>query len=48
MNEELYNELKEIEDRLFDIMMAIDRHSSSKLTDAWESLYDYLKENKPK
>lgn len=47
MNEELYNELKEIEDRLYDIMVVLDRRATSKLSDSWSLLYDYLRENKP-
>lgn len=47
MSEELYNELKEIEDRLYIIASDNDALIDSKLGDTWNSLYLYLKEVKP-
>lgn len=46
MDEKYLNELKEMENRLYDI---INQHGenilNSKLGDAWSNLYDYLRDN---
>lgn len=42
MNRELYDELKQIEDRLFDITNEIGNIFDGELSDAWCSLYTYL------
>ena len=42
MNKELYDELSEIEDRLFNIANLIGEMYYSELGDAWLSLYSYL------
>ena len=42
MNKELYNELKQIEDRLYDIANEIGEIFDGELSDAWSSLYSYL------
>ena len=42
MNKELYNELLEIEDRLYDIANEIGEVFNSELGDAWSLLYTYL------
>ena len=41
MTKELYQELKEIEDRLYDICTEIDSEGE-KLYDVWLALYSYL------
>lgn len=46
MNEELYNELKEIEERLHDIAENDGGVFESKLGDAWCIIYDYLHNSK--
>lgn len=48
MTKELYNELKQIEDRLYNIgteigEIQIGEIVGGKLLDAWSSLYSYLK-----
>lgn len=43
MNKELYNELREIEDRLYNIANEIGEMVDSELGDSWSSLYSYLK-----
>lgn len=42
MNKELYNELREIEDRLYNIANEIGEMFDSELVDSWFSLYSYL------
>ena len=42
MTKELYDELKQIEDRLFDITNEIGDIFDGELSDAWASLYSYL------
>ena len=42
MNEELYNELCEIEDRLYDLLEENGGVCSHKLGEAWSIIYDYL------
>lgn len=42
MNKELYNELRVIEDRLYDIAIEIGEVINSELGDAWSLLYKYL------
>ena len=45
MKEEYLNELKEMENRLFDIINQSDKDVLyGKLGDTWNSLYEYLKE----
>lgn len=44
MNKELYNELREIEDRLFLIREKIGTSLHEKLDYIWAELYDYLEE----
>lgn len=46
MNEELYNELKEIEERLYNIAENDGGVIESKLGDAWCIIYDYLYNSK--
>ena len=41
MTKELYEELKEIEDRIYDICTEIDCEGE-KLYDVWNALYSYL------
>lgn len=47
MNEELYNELTEIEDRLFDICEANGGVIDTELGYVWSALYSYLNKVKP-
>lgn len=47
MEKELYDELRAIEDRLFDIASENDNISGSKLGEAWRALFSYLEEVKP-
>lgn len=42
MTKELYDELKQIEDRLYDIANEIGEIFDGELSDAWSSLYSYL------
>ena len=42
MNKELYDELKQIEDRLYNISCEIGEILHGELSDAWLSLYSYL------
>lgn len=42
MNKELYDELREIEDRLYNIANEIGEMLDTELGDAWASLYSYL------
>ena len=42
MNKELYDELREIEDRLYNIANEIGEIFDSELGDAWSLLYTYL------
>ena len=42
MNKELYDELREIEDRLYNIVNEIGEMFDTELGDAWASLYSYL------
>ena len=42
MSKELYNELREIEDRLYNIANEIGEMFNSELGDSWSSLYSYL------
>ena len=42
MNKELYAELKEIEDRLYNIAIEIGEIFDGELSDAWSSLYSDL------
>lgn len=42
MNKELYDELREIEDRLYNIANEIGKTFDTELGDAWGSLYSYL------
>ena len=42
MNKELYDELREIEDRLYNIANEIGEMFDTELGDAWDSLYSYL------
>lgn len=44
MDKELYNELREIEDRLFKIREQIETSVHGKLAHIWAELYDYLNE----
>lgn len=45
MNEKYLTELKEVEDRLFNIIhLSGEDLLNSKLGDAWSILYDYLRE----
>lgn len=46
MTKELYDELKQIEDRLFDIANEIGEIFNDELSDAWISLYSYLEKVK--
>lgn len=43
MTKELYEELKQIEDRLYKIGKEMDAIQNTKLGDAWMTLYSYLK-----
>lgn len=43
MNEKLYNELREIEDRLFHIVL-INELLDSEIGDIWSDLFNYLEE----
>lgn len=42
MNEESYNELREIEDRLYDILTENGGVCNNELGEAWSIIYDYL------
>lgn len=42
MTKELYDELRQIEDRLYDIASEIGEIHYGELSDAWCSLYSYL------
>ena len=42
MTKELYDELRQIEDRLYDIAIEIDEIRCAELSHAWASLYSYL------
>ena len=44
MDKELYNELREIENRLFPIRVKIGTPLNDKLYYIWSDLYDYLEE----
>ena len=44
MTKELYDELREIEDRLYNIVNENDDIFKSELGDVWRALYSYLKE----
>lgn len=46
MNEELYNELKEIEERLYDIAENDGGVIKSELGEAWRIIFDYLYKSK--
>lgn len=46
MNKELYDELREIEDRLYNIANGIGEMFNSELGDAWSLLYAYLEKIK--
>lgn len=47
MNEELYNELREIEDRLYDLANENGGIIGTELVDVWSALYSYLEKVKP-
>ena len=47
MNEELYNELREIEDRLYYIAIENGGVIDTELGDVWSALYSYLEKVKP-
>ena len=47
MNEELYNELREIEDRLYYIAIENGYVIDTELGDVWSALYSYLEKVKP-
>ena len=47
MDKELYDELREIEDRLYDIASENDNIFDSKLGEVWSALFSYLEEVKP-
>lgn len=47
MNEELYNELRKMEDRLYDICEENDGVIDSELSHVWSALYSYLEKVKP-
>lgn len=47
MYEELYNELREIEDRLYDIANENGGVIDTELGDAWSAFYSYLEKVKP-
>lgn len=47
MNKELYDELREIEDRLYDIANEIGEMPDSELGDSWALLYSYLEKVNP-
>lgn len=47
MYEELYNELREIEDRLYDIANENGCVIDTELGDSWSALYSYLEKVKP-
>ena len=47
MNKELYGELREIEDRLYNIANEIDGMFDTELGDSWASLYSYLEKVNP-
>ena len=46
MTKELYDELREIEDRLYNIAKEIGEIYNGELSDAWSLLYTYLEKNK--
>lgn len=47
MDKELHDELREIEDRLYDIASENDNIFDSKLGEVWSALFSYLEEVKP-
>lgn len=47
MTKELYDELREIEDKLYNIANEIGEMFNSELGDSWSSLYSYLEKVKP-
>ena len=47
MTKELYDELREIEDRLYNIANEIGEMFDSELGDSWSSLYSYLEKISP-
>ena len=47
MNKELYDELREIEDRLYNISNEIGEMFDTELEDSWVSLYSYLEKINP-
>ena len=47
MTKELYKELQQIEDRLYDIAKEDGSIFNGELGNAWESLYTYLEKAKP-
>lgn len=47
MDKELYNELREIEDRLYNIGKEIGDMFYTELGESWVSLYSYLEKVKP-
>lgn len=47
MTKELYEELRKIEDRIYDIVSENDNILDSKLGEAWSALFSYLEEVKP-
>lgn len=47
MTKELYDELREIEDRLYNIVIENGDIFKSELGDVWSELYSYLEKVKP-
>lgn len=47
MDEELYNELREMEDRLYDIFESNGGVFDTELAHVWSALYSYLEKVKP-
>lgn len=47
MDKELYDELRKIEERVYDIANSTDNIYGSKLGEAWCALFLYLEEVKP-
>ena len=47
MTKELYDELREIEDRLYNIANEIGKMFDSELGDSWSLLYSYLEKVNP-
>ena len=47
MTKELYDELREIEDRLYNIANEIGEMFDTELGDSWASLYSYLEKVNP-